>query len=530
MSSCQHLEGEFTVQSKNCQYNADTIISDYTYETTIVEGNVVKPVKSKMKFRTERKVPKLGVMLVGLGGNNGCTCVAGAIANKLGMTWETKEGKLKANYWGSVMMASTAKIGNDTHGNAVYTPLRNMLPMANPNEIVWGGWDINGMNLGEAMKRSKVLDIDLQNQLYPHMKNITPLPSVYFSDFIAANQGERANNVIKGTKQEQLDQLRNDIRNFKTNNGLDKVILLWTANTERFASIEEGVNDTADNLLESIMRGEAEVSASTVFAVASILEGSTFINGSPQNTFVPGVLELARQHKVFIAGDDFKSGQTKMKSVLVDFLVSAGIKPVSIVSYNHLGNNDGKNLSAPSQFRSKEISKSNVVDDMVASNRILFEEDEHPDHVVVIKYVPYVADSKRAMDEYTSEIFMGGKNTIVMHNTCEDSLLATPLIYDLVILGELCERITVKKEGSEDWEAFHPVLSLLSYMLKAPLVPNGAPVVNALFTQREAVINVMRACLGLGPNNHMTLEHRFESSLKELQEAAKEANKKRRLN
>jgi myo-inositol-1-phosphate synthase len=167
---------------------------------------------------------------------------------------------------------------------------------------------------------------------------------------------------------------------------------------------------------------------------------------------------------------------------------------------------------------------------MVASNRILFEEDEHPDHVVVIKYVPYVADSKRAMDEYTSEIFMGGKNTIVMHNTCEDSLLATPLIYDLVILGELCERITVKKEGSEDWEAFHPVLSLLSYMLKAPLVPNGAPVVNALFTQREAVINVMRACLGLGPNNHMTLEHRFESSLKELQEAAKDANKKRRLN
>ena len=138
-----------------------------------------------------------------------------------------------------------------------------------------------------------------------------------------------------------------------------------------------------------------------------------------------------------------------MKSVLVDFLVSAGIKPVSIVSYNHLGNNDGKNLSAPSQFRSKEISKSNVVDDMVASNRILFQEDEHPDHVVVIKYVPTVGDSKRALDEFTSEIFMGGKNTIVMHNTCEDSLLATPLIYDLVILGELCERITMKKAGDD---------------------------------------------------------------------------------
>ena len=324
-----------------------------------------------------------------------------------------------------------------------------------------------------------------------------------------------------------MEQLQKQIRDFKSKNKVDKVIVLWTANTERFASVEEGVNDTAENLLESIQRGEEEVSASTVFAVASILEGCTFINGSPQNTFVPGVIELAREKKVFIAGDDFKSGQTKMKSVLVDFLVSAGIKPVSIVSYNHLGNNDGRNLSAPSQFRSKEISKSNVVDDMVASNRILFEEDEHPDHVVVIKYVPTVADSKRAMDEYTSEIFMGGKNTIVMHNTCEDSLLATPLIYDLVILGELCQRITMKKEGSKEWETFHPVLSLLSYMLKAPLVPNGAPVVNALFTQRQAIINVMRACLGLGPDNHMTLEHRFESTLAELQKQASNGKKRK---
>ena len=176
-----------------------------------------------------------------------------------------------------------------------------------------------------------------------------------------------------------------------------------------------------------------------------------------------------------------------MKSVLVDFLVSAGIKPTCIVSYNHLGNNDGKNLSAPQQFRSKEISKSNVVDDMVNSNRILYKEGEHPDHCVVIKYVPYVQDSKRAMDEYTSEIFMGGRNTIVMHNTCEDSLLATPLILDLAILCELCERISIRKESSIDlkFEKFHPVLSLLSYLLKAPLVPSNTPVINALAAQRQ---------------------------------------------
>jgi myo-inositol-1-phosphate synthase len=428
------------------------------------------------------------------------------------------------------MLSSTAKLGNDSAGNSVYTPLKHMLPMVNPNDVCWGGWDINKMHLGDAMKRAQVLDFDLQQKLYPHLAEIKPLPSVYFPEFIAANQGDRANNVLTGSKYEQMEHLRQDIRDFKTNNNLEKVIILWTANTERFSSIEEGVNDTADNLLSAIKTGEDEISPSTLFACASILEGVTFINGSPQNTFVPGVIELARRHKVFIAGDDFKSGQTKMKSVLTDFLVSAGIKPVSIVSYNHLGNNDGKNLSAPSQFRSKEISKSNVVDDMVASNRMLFEDGEHPDHVVVIKYVPYVADSKRAMDEYTSEIFMGGKNTIVMHNTCEDSLLATPLIYDLVILAELCSRISMKKADEEKWEHFHPVLSLLSYMLKAPLVPNGAPVVNALFAQRQAIINVMRACLGLPADNYMTLEHRLESSLEQLANwSTNGMNKKPRL-
>eukprot|EP00548_Thalassiothrix_antarctica_P006089 CAMPEP_0194133802 /NCGR_PEP_ID=MMETSP0152-20130528/3815_1 /TAXON_ID=1049557 /ORGANISM="Thalassiothrix antarctica, Strain L6-D1" /LENGTH=517 /DNA_ID=CAMNT_0038829161 /DNA_START=286 /DNA_END=1839 /DNA_ORIENTATION=+ len=506
---------EFKVVSDNCKYEEDAILSDYTYQTTVVEnGNTIKPVETKMQFRTETKVGKVGVMLIGLGGNNGTTCVAGVLANKMGITWETKEGPKAANYFGSMLMASTAKLGSDAvTGNDIYSPVHKLLPMVHPNDIVWGGWDINDANLGDAMKRAQVLDYNLQQQLYPEMSKITPLPSAYFPDFIAANQCERANNILEGTKQEQMEVLRKNIVDFKADNALDKVILLWSANTERYAAIQEGINDTAENLLASIKSGESEVSASTVFATASILEGCMFINGSPQNTFVPGVIELAQQRNVMIAGDDFKSGQTKMKSVLVDFLVSAGIKPVSIVSYNHLGNNDGKNLSAPSQFRSKELSKSNVVDDMVASNSILFDEDEKPDHVVVIKYVPYVADSKRAMDEYTSEIFLGGKNTIVMHNTCEDSLLATPLIYDLVILGELCQRIQIKKETEEHFESFHPVMSLLSYMLKAPLVPQGAPVVNALFTQRCAIVNVIRACLGLAPENHMTLEHRLASSL-----------------
>jgi len=501
------------VASPHVSYSDDAIEAQYVYQTTEVavdaDGSLVAtPIEEKFTFRTERTVPKVGVMIAGLGGNNGTTVAASIIANKLGISWNTKEGKRNPDYLGSVTQASTVRLGSSA-GQDVYVPMTRVLPMSHPNDWVIGGWDISSMNLADAMQRAAVLPYDLQRQLVPHMKEMVPLPGIYSPDFIAANQEDRADNTIPGTKAEQVATVRKQIRDFKEANGVDKVVVVWSANTERFADIKEGLNDTTAALLAAIERDEAEVSPSTLMAVAAIQEGCTYINGSPQNTFVPGVMQLAEEKKVYIGGDDFKSGQTKMKSVLVDFLVSAGIKPTSIVSYNHLGNNDGKNLSAPQQFRSKEISKSNVVDDMVASNGIMYEEGEKPDHCVVIKYVPYVGDSKRALDEYTSEIFMGGKNTIVMHNTCEDSLLASPLIIDLVVVAELCERMTLKKEGEAEFHGFHAVLSLLSYLLKAPLVPQGAPVINALFKQREAIVNVMRAAVGLAPENHMLLEHRM---------------------
>lgn len=147
---------------------------------------------------------------------------------------------------------------------------------------------------------------------------------------------------------------------------------------------------------------------------------------------------------------------------------------------------------------------------MVESNDLLYKDGIGPDHCVVIKYVPYVGDSKRAMDEYTSEIMMGGHNTLVIHNTCEDSLLATPLILDLVILAELCSRIKIKDHDNKasSYVSFKSVLSLLSFLCKAPLVPAGTQVVNSLFRQKTAIENILRACVGLAPNSNMALEQR----------------------
>lgn len=514
------------------------IETDYVYEDVQVKrfpgGRVaVEPTKEEYVFKTKNIDPathRVGVMLVGWGGNNGSTVSSCCVANKVGLEWETEQGKRSADYLGSVTQASTTRLGFDPETNdEVYVMLKDLVPMASPNKFVWGGWDISGATIDEALDRAQVLAVDLKRQMRANAEcaellKQKPLPGLYYPDFIAANQDARADHIMNGDaegrplenrKAEDLEQIRKDIRDFKAANKLDTVVVLWTANTERFTALKKGLNDTADNLMNSIKSSEAEVSPSTIFAVASILEGSPFINGSPQNALVPGALELAEKYGVLVGGDDFKSGQTKFKSVMVDFLVSAGIKPTSIASYNHLGNNDGKNLSAPAQFRSKEISKSNVVDDLVGSNRYMYPtpSEDKPDHTVVIKYMPYVGDSKRAMDEYVSEIFMGGKNTIASHNTCEDSLLASPLIIDLVILTELGMRVKMARKGDDEEVRFHAVFSFLSYLLKAPQTKPGTPVINSLFKQREAMCNFFRALRGLPAENHMLLQHRLSDTL-----------------
>ncbi|KAI0074837.1 Myo-inositol-1-phosphate synthase [Panus rudis PR-1116 ss-1] len=521
------------VQSENTSYSDEYITSKFVNRgANVVVSNdgqyLVQPTTKAYEFQTARKVSKTGLMMIGWGGNNGTTLTATILANRHNISWHTKQGVQQPNYIGSLLRASTVRLGSDpATGKDVYVPVSDVLPMVHPNDLVIGGWDISGLPLDKAMNRAEVLDWDLQRQVAPHMAALgSPLPSIYYPDFIAANQEARADNLIPGNdKQAHLDHLRADIRKFKADNGLDRVVVFWTANTERYSDIIPGVNDTADNLLAAIKASHSEVSPSTLFAVAAILEGEPFVNGAPQNTFVPGVIDLAERHKSFIGGDDLKSGQTKLKSVFAEFLVNAGIKPLSIASYNHLGNNDGHNLSAERQFKSKEISKSSVVDDMVAANPLLFKpaneaaakgskeaKGEHPDHIVVIKYVPAVGDSKRAIDEYYSEIFCGGRSTINIFNECEDSLLATPLILDLTILTELLTRVKYRNtstDGQAEFAPLYPVLSLLSYMLKAPLVKPGTDVVNSLNRQRNALESFLKACIGLEGSSDLLLETRI---------------------
>ena len=210
----------FSVNSPNVSYTEDEILSRYSYHTTSVKETspgqyVAEPKECVYDFKVQRKVGKVGVMLVGWGGNNGSTVTAGILANRHNLEWETREGLRSANYYGSVTMSSTVKLGTHAEtGKEINIPFRDLLPMLHPNDLVIGGWDISSMNLADAMDRAQVLEPSLKAQVRKSMTQMKPLPSIYYPDFIAANQEERADNLIPGShaSMAHVDRLREDIR------------------------------------------------------------------------------------------------------------------------------------------------------------------------------------------------------------------------------------------------------------------------------------------------------------------------------
>lgn len=465
---------------------------DGTFENKLIEHTI----------ETEATVPKLGLMLVGLGGNNGSTLVAGLMAHRHQVTWESKTGVHTPNYYGSFTQCATAKVGMKKLPKGgiqdVFKPVKDLLPTVNPTDIEICGWDISKVNIFEACKRAHVLEPDLVNKLEEHLVDIVPMKAAFNAEYVAANQSDRVDNVLEGTNEEVIEAIREDIRKCKERN--DKVILLWTANTEMMMLPEmETIED-----LDKAIKDNHSLPASVLYCVAAIKEKILYLNGSPQNTFHPAILTLAEKEGGLLGGNDFKSGQTRFKTAMSDFLIGAGLKLSSIVSYNHLGNNDGMNLSEDKCFQSKKISKSGCLDDAINGNEILYPRGQKTmDHDVIIRYIPFVGDSKRALDEYSSRIFMDGVNTISSYNICEDSLLAVPIMIDMVVLGELFTRMSI------DGKKFGPVLSYLSFFFKAPTTNHPEYVINSFNRQRETIVNLLKAASGITPDDATLLSVGF---------------------
>jgi len=429
---------------------------------------------------------KIGVMIIGIGGNNGSTFTAGLIAYNKKLQWENKDGIHNIEFLGSLAEFGSVNIGYKK--NKPYMKLiKDMVPIIELKDIIIGGWDISSDNLYTACKNNKVIDIDLLKKLKEDLCGIVPLKSIHYDKFIAKNQKSRVNNVKEySNKNSDILSIKDDIKNFKIENKLDDVIVLWSGSTECCTKNYDNIDD----LFVDVYNDSEYISPSIIFAIASITSECIFINTSPQNTISPAIIKLAKQYNTFVGGSDLKSGQTKLKSVLVDYLASACLRPLSIVSYNHLGNRDGLNLDETPQFQSKETTKRNVIDDVIDENPEIFKGNK-PDHTVVIKYIPSVGDSKRAIDEYVTELFLNGKNILSIYNLCEDSLLAVPIILDIIVLSEFFSRVRI------NGEKFNSNLSLLSYFFKAPIEDENFPTINSFFKQIYAIKNFIKICNGL---------------------------------
>lgn len=429
---------------------------------------------------------KLGVLMVGLGGNNGSTFHAALQAHQLDLQWEDDRGVRRSGreWLGSVAMSGSLPLEMGRH-----VPVRTLVDFADLDAMVVGGWDISRAALDEAIVRAGVLSGPMRRELRRKADlSARPWPSLYYPRFIAGNQRDRANNTLAGETAcaEHLDRLRCDIRGFKRKHGIERVVVVWMANTERMAKEGGLFRRDPTALLAAIAAGnEPEIPPSLMFGVAAVLEGCVFFNGSPQNTLCPALAALARQKGTLVGGNDLKTGQTKLKGALADLLVGSAFELESVVSYNHLGNNDGKNLSEEAQFRSKELSKSGLLDHIVATNPALAEGTRRPYHLVRIEYAPPAGDNKQAIDEWVARIFHDARLRLTTQATCPDSMLAVPIILDLILFGDWLARLRDTQSGS----APGPVASALALFFKDP---QGDCPEHSYYLQREALFGVVR--------------------------------------
>ncbi|WAR56709.1 hypothetical protein PtB15_7B559 [Puccinia triticina] len=420
-----------------------------TYTNTFVTqapsgGYVLKPAKQTIEFKTESQVSTTGLRLGWQQWDHSYSHYPGFLANKHNTCWA----------------GATARYAQDQMSRVARMFIPRCLTCYQWLVLILCSAEISAGCPSTRLHRAKVMEWDLQDQLNPLMSQMKPLPNVCYPDFINARQEERADNVLPGSNK-QAHSSRRPRNSTKS--------LYSATNTEK---IIPGVNDTAPNMEQAVRNNHDGIYPSTLLAMACIYESAPYVNGAPQNTFVPGCAELAEELGRFIGGHDFKSGQTKIKSCLAEFLVNSGIKPLSIASYNHLVSSSLLSNTTAS-WRCEYL----------RSSTFLF-----------------------SFNIYSSGLLdRGGRNKIVISNvTCQDSLLAIPLILDLVIITKLLTRVQYRKPSGNateesDVQKLYPVLSLLSSMLKASLVRPGPDVINGAARQRAAIDHFLMALLGLQP-------------------------------
>ncbi len=413
---------------------------------------------------------RLGILTPGLGAV-ATTLIAGVESVRRGLSKPV----------GSLTQMATIRLGKRTENRVPL--IKEFVPLADLKDIVFGAWDPIPDDAYTAAKKAGVLEDRHLDPIADYLKAIKPMPAVFENKYVTRIHGT---NVKKGkNKRDLAEQLRQDIRDFKTKNKLDRLVVVWCASTEIY--IKPGPQHATLAQFEKAMEANDEMIApSMLYAYAAIMEGVAFCNGAPNLCVdLPALIQLANEKGVAISGKDFKTGQTWMKTVIAPGLKARMLGLAGWYSTNILGNRDGEVLDDPASFKTKEESKLSVL-------HTILQPEKYPDlykgfaHVVRINYYPPRGDNKEGWDNIDIFGWMGYPMQIKVNFLCRDSILAAPIALDLALFSDLAQRAGMK--GVQEW---------LSFYYKSPMStqPSLLPE-HDLFIQQTKLKNTLRQMMG----------------------------------
>jgi len=435
-----------------------------------------------MKDKIDIKKPegKLGVMIPGLGAV-ATTFIAGVLLAKKGL----------GRPFGSLTQMGTIRLGKRTEKRV--PRIRDFVELAELEDLVFTAWDIFPDNAYEAAAKAGVLRKEHLEPVKDELEKIKPLPAVFDQNYVKKLDGP---NKKKGANKYELAlQLMDDIKVFKEKNSLDRLVMIWCASTEVFMK-PEPAHQTVDSLEKAMKENHPGIAPSMIYAYAAIKSGVPFINGAPNLTVdIPAMVELAKQHNVPIAGKDFKTGQTLMKTIIAPGLKARLIGLNGWFSTNILGNRDGEVLDDPESFKTKEESK-------LGSLEYILQPEVYPElygkfyHKVRINYYPPRGDNKEGWDNIDIFGWLGYPMQIKVDFLCRDSILAAPIVLDLVLFADLAQRAGFR--GIQEW---------LSFYFKTPMCAPELYPEHDLFIQLIKLKNTLRHMKGEELITHLGLEY-----------------------
>jgi myo-inositol-1-phosphate synthase len=425
---------------------------------------------------------KLGVLTPGMGAV-ASTFFAGVIAVNKGISKPI----------GSLTQMGDIRLGKRTDNRR---PLvKDFIPLQGLDKMVFGGWDIFEDDMYKAAKKAGVLDRYTLKQIKKEMKAIKPMKAVFDKKFVKNIDG--VNVKKEKTKMDLAKALMKDMKDFKKKNGCDRLVIVWCGSTEIYVEPSD-VHSTVKKFEKGLKDNHPEISPAMIYNYAALKMGVPYANGAPNlSCDIPALVELSKANKVPISGKDFKTGQTLMKTILAPGLKARSLGLEGWFSTNILGNRDGEVLDDPAAFKTKEVSKLSVLEEILEPER---NPDLYKDfyHKVRINYYPPRGDAKEGWDNLDIFGWMGYKMQIKVDFLCRDSILAAPLVLDLAIFMDLASRAGMY--GIQEW---------LSFYYKSPQTAEGLPAQHDIFIQLQKLQNTLRHLQGEELITHLGLDYYY---------------------